>query len=72
MAPTEKMQNAIGDAVVSGAKKSLKKDWEENKKTYISYAVGAIACIAGINILFNVINRPRATRCNVHFYIHIN
>lgn len=67
----KKTQEAVGDAVVQGTKESIRKDLEENWREYAKYACYAIGAVAGVNILFNIINRPRAARCNVHFYIHI-
>lgn len=67
----EKTQAAVGDTIVQGTKESLKKDILENWRTYAKIGIGVIGTIAGINLLFNVINAPRASRANVHFYIHI-
>ena len=67
----EKAQNAVGETVVDGVKEKLKKDLKENWKDYALVAAGMISTAAGINLLFNIINRPVANRSNIHFYIHI-
>ena len=67
----EKAQNAVGETVVDGIKSKLKQDLKENWKDYALVAVGLIGAAAGINLLFNAINRPVANRSNIHFYIHI-
>lgn len=67
----EKAQNAVGETVVDGIKEKLKKDLKENWKDYALVAAGMIGAAAGVNLLFNIINRPVANRSNIHFYIHI-
>lgn len=67
----EKAKDAVGETVVDGIKGKLKQDLKENWKEYALVAVGIIGAAAGVNILFNLINRPVASRSNVHFYIHI-
>ena len=67
----EKAQTAIGDTVVDGIKGKLKQDLKENWKDYALVAAGIIGAVAGVNLLFNIINRPVANRSNIHFYIHI-
>lgn len=67
----EKAQSAIGDTVVDGIKGKLKQDLKENWKDYALVAAGIIGAVAGVNLLFNIINRPVANRSNIHFYIHI-
>lgn len=67
----EKAQTAIGDTVVDGIKSKLKQDLKENWKDYALVAAGIIGTVAGVNLLFNIINRPVANRSNIHFYIHI-
>lgn len=67
----EKAQSAIGDTVVDGIKSKLKQDLKENWKDYALVAAGIIGAVAGVNLLFNIINRPVANRSNIHFYIHI-
>lgn len=67
----EKAQSAIGDTVVDGIKSKLKQDLKENWKGYALVAAGIIGAVAGVNLLFNIINRPVANRSNIHFYIHI-
>lgn len=67
----EKAQSAIGDTVVDGVKSKLKQDLKENWKDYALMAAGIIGAVAGVNLLFNIINRPVANRSNIHFYIHI-
>lgn len=67
----EKAQSAVGETVVDGIKGKLKQDLKENWKDYALVAAGMIGAVAGVNLLFNLINRPVATRSNIHFYIHI-
>ena len=67
----EKAQDTVGEIAVEGVKAKLKKDLEENWKDYALVAAGIIGAVAGINLLFNLINRPVASRSNIHFYIHI-
>ena len=67
----EKAQNTIGEIAVEGVKAKLKKDLKENWKDYALVAAGIIGAVAGVNLLFNLINRPVASRSNIHFYIHI-
>lgn len=67
----EKAQSAVGETVVDGIKGKLKQDLKENWKDYALVAVGMIGAAAGVNLLFNLINRPVASRNNIHFYIHI-
>ena len=67
----EKAQNAVGETVVDGIKSKLKQDLKENWKDYTLVAAGLIGAAAGVNLLFNAINRPVANRRNIHFYIHI-
>ena len=67
----EKAQDTIGEIAVDGVKAKLKKDLKENWKDYALVAAGIIGAVAGINLLFNLINRPVASRSNIHFYIHI-
>ena len=67
----EKAQNAVGETVVDGIKNKLKQDLKENWKDYALVAAGMIGAAAGVNLLFNLINRPVASRNNIHFYIHI-
>lgn len=67
----EKAKDAVGETVVDGIKGKLKEDLKENWKDYALVAAGIIGAVAGVNILFNLINRPVASRSNVHFYIHI-
>ena len=68
---TEKAQETIGEIAVDGVKAKLKKDLKENWKDYALVAAGIIGAVAGVNLLFNLINRPVASRSNIHFYIHI-
>ncbi len=67
----EKAQSAVGETVVDGIKGKLKQDLKENWKDYALVAAGMIGAVAGVNLLFNLINRPVASRNNIHFYIHI-
>ena len=67
----EKAQSAVGETVVYGIKGKLKQDLKENWKDYALVAAGMIGAVAGVNLLFNLINRPVASRSNIHFYIHI-
>lgn len=67
----EKAKDAVGETVVDGIKGKLKEDLKANWKDYALVAAGIIGAAAGVNILFNLINRPVASRSNVHFYIHI-
>ena len=67
----EKAQSAVGETVVDGIKEKLKQDLKENWKDYALVAAGMIGAVAGVNLLFNLINRPVASRSNIHFYIHI-
>ena len=67
----EKAQSAVGETVVDGIKGKLKQDLKENWKNYALVAAGMIGAVAGVNLLFNLINRPVASRNNIHFYIHI-
>ena len=67
----EKAQGTIGEIAVDGVKAKLKKDLKENWKDYALVAAGIIGAVAGVNLLFNLINRPVASRSNIHFYIHI-
>lgn len=67
----EKAQSAVGETVVDGIKGKLKQDLKENWKDYVLVAAGMIGAAAGVNLLFNLINRPVASRNNIHFYIHI-
>lgn len=67
----EKAQSAVGETVVDGIKGKLKQDLKENWKDYALVAAGMIGAVAGVNLLFNLINRPIASRSNIHFYIHI-
>lgn len=67
----EKAQSAVGETVVDGIKGKLKQDLKENWKNYALVAAGMIGAVAGVNLLFNLINRPVASRSNIHFYIHI-
>ena len=67
----EKAQDAVGEMAVEGVKAELKKDLKENWKDYALVAAGIIGAVAGVNLLFNLINRPVASRSNIHFYIHI-
>ena len=67
----EKAQDTIGEIAVDGVKAKLKKDLKENWKDYALVAAGVIGAVAGVNLLFNLINRPVASRSNIHFYIHI-
>lgn len=67
----EKAKDAVGETVVDGIKEKLKQDLKENWREYALVAAGIIGAAAGVNILFNLINRPVANRSNIHFYIHI-
>ena len=67
----ENAQDIIGEIAVDGVKAKLKKDLKENWKDYALVASGIIGAVAGVNLLFNLINRPVASRSNIHFYIHI-
>ena len=67
----EKAQDTVGEIAVEGVKAKLKKDLKENWKDYALVAAGIIGVVAGVNLLFNLINRPVASRSNIHFYIHI-
>ena len=67
----EKAQDTIGEIAVDGVKAKLKKDLKENWKDYALVAAGIIGAVAGVNLLFNLINHPVASRSNIHFYIHI-
>ena len=67
----EKAQDTIGEIAVDGVKAKLKKDLKENWKDYALVAAGIIGAVAGVNLLFNLINRPVASRSNIHFYIHV-
>lgn len=67
----EKAKDAVGETVVDGIKEKLKQDLKENWREYALVAAGIIGTAAGVNILFNLINRPVANRSNIHFYIHI-
>ena len=67
----EKAQSAVGETVIDGIKGKLKQDLKENWKDYALVAAGMIGAVAGVNLLFNLINRPVASRSNIHFYIHI-
>ena len=67
----EKAQSAVGETVIDGIKGKLKQDFKENWKDYALVAAGMIGAVAGVNLLFNLINRPVASRSNIHFYIHI-
>ena len=67
----ETAQDTIGEIAVDGVKAKLKKDLKENWKDYALVAAGIIGAVAGVNLLFNLINRPVASRSNIHFYIHI-
>ena len=67
----EKAQDTVGEITVEGIKAKLKKDLKENWKDYALVAAGIIGAVAGVNLLFNLINRPVASRSNIHFYIHI-
>lgn len=67
----EKAQDTVGEIAVEGVKVKLKKDLKENWKDYALVAAGIIGAVAGVNLLFNLINRPVASRSNIHFYIHI-
>lgn len=67
----EKAKDAVGETVVDGIKGKLKQDLKENWREYALVAAGIIGAAAGVNILFNLINRPVANRSNIHFYIHI-
>lgn len=67
----EKAQDTVGEIAVEGVKAKLKKDLKENWKDYTLVAAGIIGAVAGVNLLFNLINRPVASRSNIHFYIHI-
>lgn len=66
-----KAQDTVGEIAVEGVKAKLKKDIKENWKDYALVAAGIIGAVAGVNLLFNLINRPVASRSNIHFYIHI-
>lgn len=67
----EKEQDTVGEIAVEGVKAKLKKDLKENWKDYALVAAGIIGAVAGVNLLFNLINRPVVSRSNIHFYIHI-
>ena len=67
----EKAQDTIGEIAVDGVKAKLKKDLKENWKDYALVAAGIIGAVAGVNLLFNLINSAVASRSNIHFYIHI-
>ena len=67
----EKAQSAVGETVVDGIKGKLKQDLKENWKDYALVAAGIVGAVAGVNLLFNLMNRPVASRSNIHFYIHI-
>ena len=67
----EKAQDTVGEIAVEGVKAKLKKDLKENWKDYALVAAGIIGAVAGVNLFFNLINRPVASRSNIHFYIHI-
>lgn len=67
----EKAQDTVGEIAVEGVKAKLKKDLKENWKDYALIVAGIIGAVAGVNLLFNLINRPVASRSNIHFYIHI-
>lgn len=67
----EKAQDTVGEIAVEGVKAKLKKDLKENWKDYALVTAGIIGAVAGVNLLFNLINRPVASRSNIHFYIHI-
>lgn len=65
------VKEAVGETIVNGTKEQLKKDIQENWQTYALIGAGIIGGIAGVNCLFNFINRPRTQRVDMHFYIHI-
>lgn len=67
----DKAKDVVGETVVDGVKNRIKQDIQENWKEYALVAAGIIGAAAGVNLLFNIINRPRAHRSDVHFYIHI-
>ena len=67
----EKAQDTVGEIAVEGVKAKLKKELKEHWKDYALVAAGIIGAVAGVNLLFNLINRPVASRSNIHFYIHI-
>ena len=67
----EKAQSAVGETVVDGVKAKLKQDLKENWKDYALVATGIIGAVAGVTLLFHIINHPIARRSNIHFYIHI-
>lgn len=67
----EKAKEAVGETVVDGIKDRLKEDIRTNWKDYALVAAGIIGAAAGVNLLFNLINRPVTSRSNIHFYIHI-
>lgn len=66
----EKVQAAAGETIVTGVKEKIQQDISENWKVYAKYALCAIGAIAGVNLLFNAINRPRPQRMDMHFYVH--
>lgn len=68
----DKAKNVVGETVVDGVKNRIKQDIQENWKEYALMAAGIIGAAAGVNLLFNIINRPKPHRTDVHFYIHIN
>lgn len=67
----EKAKDVVGETVVDGVKNRIRQDIQENWKEYALVAAGIIGAAAGVNLLFNFINRPKANRTDVHFYIHI-
>lgn len=67
----EKAKETVGEIAVDGVKTKLKDDLKANWKDYALVAAGIIGAAAGVNLLFNIINRPVASRSNIHFYIHI-
>lgn len=68
----EKAKDVVGETVVDGVKNRIKQNLQENWKDYALVAAGIIGAAAGVNLLFNIINRPKPHRTDVHFYIHIN
>ena len=67
----EKMKKKVGDTIVEGTIDSVKSKIVENIDEIIPAIVKVAAVALCINGAFNVINRPRPTTTNVHFYIHI-
>lgn len=66
----DKIKKTVGDTIVDGTIDSVKNKIIENVDDIIPVVIKVAAVALGINCAFKIVNRPRPTTHNVHFYIH--